>query len=134
MDVGVELFSMTKAYNMAGWRLGAVLGRLDVIDRYWEIKTEVDCGNVSRGPGGGAAALAPEGAADVEAMRQLYARRRDQSATPSKPVGQGGAAGRHTVRMVTDTRRLRIVRGVRPARAGDHARRHLPGWAFDRLA
>ncbi len=77
MDVGVELFSMTKAYNMAGWRLGAVLGRSDVIDRYWEIKTEVDCGTFHAVQAAGAAALAPEGAADVEAMRQLYARRRD---------------------------------------------------------
>ena len=33
-DVAVELYSMTKGYSMAGWRLGAVIGNPDLIDRY----------------------------------------------------------------------------------------------------
>jgi aminotransferase len=32
-DVGVEMFSMSKSYGMAGWRLGFVLGNPEIVDR-----------------------------------------------------------------------------------------------------
>jgi L-glutamine---4-(methylsulfanyl)-2-oxobutanoate aminotransferase len=32
-DVGVEMFSMSKSYGMAGWRLGFVLGNAEVVER-----------------------------------------------------------------------------------------------------
>src|SRR5919204_103425 len=32
-DVGVELFSMSKSYGMAGWRLGFVLGNAEIVRR-----------------------------------------------------------------------------------------------------
>jgi aminotransferase len=32
-DVGVEMFSMSKSYGMAGWRLGFVVGNAEIVDR-----------------------------------------------------------------------------------------------------
>jgi aminotransferase len=32
-DVGVEMFSMSKTYGMAGWRLGFVLGNAEIVER-----------------------------------------------------------------------------------------------------
>jgi aminotransferase len=32
-DVGVEMFSMSKSYGMAGWRLGFVLGNTEIVER-----------------------------------------------------------------------------------------------------
>ena len=33
MEVGVEMFSMSKSYGMAGWRLGFVLGNAEIVER-----------------------------------------------------------------------------------------------------
>ena len=44
MDVGVEVFSLSKAYNMTGWRCGAIVGNAEAIARYWQLKTNVDSG------------------------------------------------------------------------------------------
>ena len=32
-DVGVELFSMSKSYGMAGWRVGFVVGKAEIVER-----------------------------------------------------------------------------------------------------
>ena len=44
MDVGVEVFSLSKSYNMTGWRCGAIVGNADAIAHYWKLKTNVDSG------------------------------------------------------------------------------------------
>src|SRR4051794_13268019 len=44
MDVGVEVFSLSKGYNMTGWRCAAILGNRDAIASYWRLKTNVDSG------------------------------------------------------------------------------------------
>ena len=33
MDVGVEMFSMSKTYGMAGWRIGFVVGNAEIVER-----------------------------------------------------------------------------------------------------
>ncbi len=43
-EVGVECFSMTKSYNMAGWRVGFLLGRADVIGALITLKSYLDYG------------------------------------------------------------------------------------------
>ena len=43
-EVGVELFSLSKSYNMTGWRAGAMVGNPDVVDAYWRLKTNMDSG------------------------------------------------------------------------------------------
>jgi LL-diaminopimelate aminotransferase len=44
MDVGVELHSMSKAYNMTGWRLGFVVGNPLIVKAYGDVKDNSDSG------------------------------------------------------------------------------------------
>ncbi len=50
-DVGIEVFSLSKTYNMTGWRSGAVVGNADLVQAYWQLKTNLDR-HVRRGAGG----------------------------------------------------------------------------------
>src|SRR3954467_8857692 len=43
-DVGVEVFSLSKGYNMTGWRTAAIVGNADAISEYWRLKTNIDSG------------------------------------------------------------------------------------------
>lgn len=43
-EVGVEFYSLSKTYNMAGWRVGAVVGNADVVQAVARVKTNVDSG------------------------------------------------------------------------------------------
>jgi LL-diaminopimelate aminotransferase len=43
-DVGVELHSMSKAYNMTGWRLGFVAGNPLIVKAYGDVKDNSDSG------------------------------------------------------------------------------------------
>ncbi|MFQ5680531.1 MAG: aminotransferase class I/II-fold pyridoxal phosphate-dependent enzyme, partial [Candidatus Omnitrophota bacterium] len=75
-DVGVEFHSLSKTYNMAGWRLGWVCGNRDVIAGLAKVKANVDSGIFSAVQLAGVAALnGPQ--ACLAGMRALYRRRRD---------------------------------------------------------
>ncbi len=76
-DVGVEVFSLSKGYNMTGWRCAAIVGNADAIEQFWRLKSNIDSGNFEAVQLAGAAALAPEVDADVAAMNAVYQRRRD---------------------------------------------------------
>ncbi|MGZ4244504.1 MAG: LL-diaminopimelate aminotransferase [Solirubrobacteraceae bacterium] len=76
-EVGVEVFSLSKGYNMTGWRCAAIVGNAEAIEQYWRLKSNIDSGNFEAVQLAGAAALQPEVDADVKAMNAVYARRRD---------------------------------------------------------
>jgi LL-diaminopimelate aminotransferase len=76
-DVGVEVFSLSKGYNMTGWRCAAIVGNAEAIGHYWHLKSNIDSGLFEAVQLAGAAALAPEVDAEVEAMNAVYQRRRD---------------------------------------------------------
>jgi LL-diaminopimelate aminotransferase len=76
-DVGIEVFSLSKGYNMTGWRCAAVLGNAEVVDHYWRLKTNIDSGLFEAVQLAGIAALSPDGDAEVASMNELYRRRRD---------------------------------------------------------
>ncbi len=76
-EVGVEVFSLSKGYNMTGWRCAAILGNAEAIAQFWRLKSNVDSGLFEAVQLAGAAALAPEVDASVRAMNEIYARRRD---------------------------------------------------------
>jgi LL-diaminopimelate aminotransferase len=76
-EVGVEVFSLSKGYNMTGWRCAAIVGNADAIAQYWRLKSNIDSGLFEAVQLAGAAALAPELDADVAAMNEVYKRRRD---------------------------------------------------------
>jgi LL-diaminopimelate aminotransferase len=77
IDVGVEVFSLSKGYNMTGWRCAAIVGNAPAIETYWRLKTNIDSGNFEAVQLAGAAALSPGVDAGVAAMNAVYARRRD---------------------------------------------------------
>src|ERR1700742_493926 len=75
-EVGVEVFSLSKGYNMTGWRCAAILGNAAAIQSYWRLKTNVDSGLFEAIQIAGAAAISgpPEPLAEMNA---IYTRRRD---------------------------------------------------------
>jgi LL-diaminopimelate aminotransferase len=76
-EVGIEVFSLSKGYNMTGWRCAAVLGNAEAIEHYWRLKTNIDSGLFDAVQLAGVAALSPDADAEVTSMKELYRRRRD---------------------------------------------------------
>ena len=76
-EVGVEVFSLSKGYNMTGWRCAAIVGNAEAIAHYWRLKSNVDSGLFEAVQLAGAAALKPEIDEQVRAMNAVYKRRRD---------------------------------------------------------
>jgi LL-diaminopimelate aminotransferase len=76
-EVGVEVFSLSKGYNMTGWRCAAIVGNRDAIQQYWRLKSNIDSGLFEAVQLAGVAALQPEVDAEVAAMNAVYQRRRD---------------------------------------------------------
>ena len=76
-EVGIEVFSLSKGYNMTGWRCAAILGNAQAIETYWRLKTNIDSGLFEAVQLAGVAALSPDGDAEVASMNELYRRRRD---------------------------------------------------------
>jgi LL-diaminopimelate aminotransferase len=76
-EVGVEVFSLSKGYNMTGWRCAAIVGNAEAISDYWRLKSNIDSGLFEAVQLAGAAALAPELDIQVKGMNELYRRRRD---------------------------------------------------------
>jgi L-glutamine---4-(methylsulfanyl)-2-oxobutanoate aminotransferase len=76
-DVGVELFSMSKTYGMAGWRLGFVLGNADIVRRIDLLQDHTRAGIFTAVQEAGLAALTgPQDS--VEERRRRYETRRDR--------------------------------------------------------
>ncbi len=59
-DVGVEVFSLSKGYNMTGWRCAAIVGNPEAIAQYWRLKSNIDSGLFEAVQLAGVAALSPE--------------------------------------------------------------------------
>ena len=76
-EVGVEVFSLSKGYNMTGWRCAALVGNPEAIASYWRLKTNIDSGLFEAIQLAGAVALGPELDPFVAETNRIYARRRD---------------------------------------------------------
>jgi LL-diaminopimelate aminotransferase len=95
-EVGVEVFSLSKGYNMTGWRCAAILGNAEAIKTYWRLKTNVDSGLFEAVQLAGAAALrGPR--KDVEEMCRIYQRRRDLVVEALRDIGVEVAAPKGTI-------------------------------------
>ncbi len=89
-DVGVELWSMSKTYGMAGWRIGFVVGNSELVARINLFNDHTRVGIFA--PLQSAAIAAFEGPQDSVARRVAdYERRRDvlAAALPEGPVCEG---------------------------------------------
>ena len=130
-EVGVEVFSLSKGYNMTGWRCAAIVGNAEAIESYWHLKSNIDSGNFEAVQLAGAAALAPE----LDAVQA-----RDERGLPAparsgvRRARPGGSRGHATegddLHLGADPGRLRVLRRVLRARAragggGDLARRRV---------
>ncbi len=75
-DVGVEFFSLTKSYSMAGWRVGFCVGNREIVGALIKIKSYLDYGMFQ--PIQIASIIALRGPQEcVEDIRRVYERRRN---------------------------------------------------------
>ena len=75
-DVAVEFFTMSKSYNMAGWRIGFMVGNRDLVHALGRMKSYHDYGTFA--PIQIASIVALDGPQDcVEEIRLKYQKRRD---------------------------------------------------------
>lgn len=76
-DVAVEFHSLSKTYNMTGWRVGWMAGNAGAVDALGRVKTNIDSGIFNAVQVAGIAAL--DGPQEcVTEMRDLYQSRRDR--------------------------------------------------------
>jgi alanine-synthesizing transaminase len=75
-EVAVEFFTMSKSYNMAGWRIGFMVGNRDLVNALARIKSYHDYGSFT--PIQVAAIVALDGPQDcVASIRETYEKRRN---------------------------------------------------------
>jgi LL-diaminopimelate aminotransferase len=75
-EVGVEIFSLSKGWNMTGWRCGLVAGNAELIERYRHLKTNLDSGLFEALQRAAVVALTDERDFPRQ-MSAVYQRRRD---------------------------------------------------------
>jgi LL-diaminopimelate aminotransferase len=75
-DVGVEFHSLSKTYNMTGWRLGFACGNADVISALRTIKSNIDSGIFQAVQFAGIIAL-ESNQSHIDELNSMYQRRRD---------------------------------------------------------
>jgi LL-diaminopimelate aminotransferase len=75
-DVGIEFHSLSKTYNMTGWRIGFAVGNRDVVEGLGTIKSNVDSGVFQAVQMAGIEALRGDQSC-VTTMTEVYAARRD---------------------------------------------------------
>jgi len=85
-DIGIEMHSLSKTYNMTGWRLGFAVGNRDILAGLGKVKSNVDSGAFESVQEAGIAALT--GPQDcVRAMNKIYTKRRDALLTGLSELG-----------------------------------------------
>ncbi|HEY7632542.1 MAG TPA: LL-diaminopimelate aminotransferase [Thermoleophilaceae bacterium] len=85
-EVGVEVFSLSKGYNMTGWRTAAIVGNAEAIAAYWKLKTNIDSGMFEAVQLAAVAALR-DGDETAREMSAIYQRRRDLVCGALKEIG-----------------------------------------------
>ena len=85
-EVGVEIFSLSKGWNMTGWRAGLVAGNAEVVERYRQLKTNLDSGMFEAVQRATVAALTDARDFPRE-MSAVYQRRRDLLAEALAAIG-----------------------------------------------
>jgi LL-diaminopimelate aminotransferase len=86
-EVGIEVFSLSKGYNMTGWRCAVVAGNPEAIATYWRLKTNIDSGMFDAVQLAAVTALSPDADAEVAAISELYLRRRDLVCDALREIG-----------------------------------------------
>jgi LL-diaminopimelate aminotransferase len=85
-NVGIEFHSLSKTYNMTGWRIGFVVGNADIVKGLGIVKDNFDSGAFSAIQEAGMIALR-DGDKESENLRNIYQKRRDFFITKMKEIG-----------------------------------------------
>lgn len=85
-EVGIEFHSLSKTYNMTGWRIGMAVGNAEIIDALKRVKSNVDSGVPQAIQRMAIAAL--EGPQEsIEEQKRVYERRRDRLVAALRGLG-----------------------------------------------
>ena len=86
MEVGIEINSLSKAFNMTGWRMGFAVGNADIIAGLKKVKSNLDSGAFQAVQEAGITAMT--GPQDtIHALRKLYVGRRDALVDGLRNIG-----------------------------------------------
>ena len=85
-DVGVEFHSLSKTYNMTGWRIGFVVGNKDVLAALGKVKSQLDSGVFEAVQAAGITALGLDDSF-TDGLRTIYQERRDTLVPGLKSLG-----------------------------------------------
>ena len=85
-EVGIEFHSLSKTYNMTGWRIGFAVGNREAIDGLGAIKSNIDSGVFQAVQMAGIEAMRGDQSC-VTDMVQVYSRRRDLMVKGLQDVG-----------------------------------------------
>jgi len=86
MDVGIEFGSLSKPFNMTGWRIGYAAGRKDVIDALTTIKSNLDSGAFQAIQEAAIVGLEDDGTM-IKDNQVVYKERRDEAIKALKELG-----------------------------------------------
>lgn len=87
-DVGVELNSLSKPFNMTGWRIGMAMGNAELIEGMAKVKGNTDSGIFNAIQYAGIAALT-KCQHNIEKMLPIYTARRERVLNTFKELGWG---------------------------------------------
>jgi LL-diaminopimelate aminotransferase len=85
-DVGVEFHSLSKTYNMTGWRIGFVVGNKTVLAALGKVKSQLDSGVFEAVQEAGITALGLDESV-TDGIRTIYQERRDTLVPGLKQLG-----------------------------------------------
>lgn len=85
-DVGVEFHSLSKTYNMTGWRIGFVVGNKAILAALGKVKSQLDSGVFEAVQEAGITALGLDDSV-TDGIRKIYQERRDTIVPGLKKLG-----------------------------------------------
>ena len=86
-ECAIELHSLSKSYNMTGWRIGFAVGNAEALRHLALVKSNVDSGPFKAIQWAGSEALSEADGKSTRAMNELYRRRRDLLVTGLTALG-----------------------------------------------
>ena len=89
LEVGVELNSLSKPFNMTGWRIGMAMGNAELISGMAQVKENTDSGVFNAIQYAGIAALT-QCQDNIGQMLEIYARRRAEILATFKDIVRDG--------------------------------------------
>ncbi len=109
-DIAVEFFTLSKSYNMPGWRVGFMVGNKTLVSALARLKSYFDYGTFT--PIQVASILALEGPQEcVSEICENYRSRRDVPGAGAEQAGMGsGPAESDNVRVGADSRTIQAFR------------------------